>query len=109
LRQPDFLVRFGGEEFVAILPDTDAAEAMVAAERVRSEVQALQLKSGQRTLTLTISIGVAEYQRSETSLDQALARADTALYQAKRGGRNRCVIHDAQMDGAELAAPGLAH
>ncbi|WP_313089483.1 diguanylate cyclase [Pseudomonas sp.] len=109
LRQPDFLVRFGGEEFVAILPDTDAAEAMVAAERARSEVQALQLKSGQRTLTLTISIGVAEYQRGETSLDQALARADTALYQAKRGGRNRCVIHDAQMDSAELAAPGLAH
>ena len=107
LRQPDFLVRFGGEEFVAILPDTDAAQAMAAAERARSEVQALQVECGKQTLTVTISIGIAEYGEGEPSLDKALARADSALYHAKRSGRNRCVAFKAGMDSDQSDANGL--
>ncbi|MFL9812026.1 diguanylate cyclase [Stutzerimonas sp. VN223-3] len=107
LRQPDFLVRFGGEEFVAILPDTDTTAALVAAERALQVVQALQVETGQHVLEATVSIGIAEYFEGESSLDKALARADSALYHAKRSGRNRCVAYRVGMD-EDGDEPGIA-
>jgi diguanylate cyclase (GGDEF)-like protein/PAS domain S-box-containing protein len=85
LRVNDVAARLGGEEFAAILPETTAANALTLAERLRSETERLA-PEGQR---LTVSIGIAEVRSGETSIDAALARADAALYAAKRAGRNR--------------------
>lgn len=102
LRQPDFLVRFGGEEFVAVLPDTEVAEAATVAERLRHAVAGLQVPAGAAQLSVTVSIGIAAYRPGEHSLEKALARADAALYEVKRGGRNACRIHDPDRE-VELA------
>lgn len=82
LRGDDMLGRFGGEEFVIIFPHATADIAMMVAERVRNAVEA-----GRPSPSVTISIGVAEWAPGETS-DSLLRRADEALYEAKRAGRN---------------------
>ncbi len=82
LRRADTLGRFGGEEFVIVLPDTSAPIAMMVAERVRTAIEA-----GGVNPSVTISVGVAELASGETS-DAILRRADQALYVAKRAGRN---------------------
>jgi two-component system C4-dicarboxylate transport sensor histidine kinase DctB len=105
LRSPDFLVRFGGEEFVAVLPDTSKDEALTVAERLRAAVEALQVSAGEAAIAATVSIGLSEYIDSDKSIDKALARADVALYQAKRGGRNRVVTYEAGME--DKAAPAV--
>jgi diguanylate cyclase (GGDEF)-like protein len=82
LRRPDHFGRFGGEEFVALLPETSPAEAMIVAERIRFEVAAAPQPA------CTVSIGAASSDADDTSLDTLLARADAALYEAKAAGRN---------------------
>jgi two-component system, cell cycle response regulator len=91
LREIDSFGRLGGEEFAAMLPETPLAGALLVAERLRQAVEAIALPLGddKPPLRLTTSLGVAERQSGETSLDQILARADTALYRAKAEGRNR--------------------
>ncbi|MCP8467319.1 GGDEF domain-containing protein [Pseudomonas sp. ZM23] len=90
LREVDLLGRLGGEEFAAILPETDPQQALQVAERLRTAVQSLIFtgEDGSR-LDLTLSIGVAERRPGEVRLEDLLARADRALYRAKAGGRNR--------------------
>jgi diguanylate cyclase (GGDEF)-like protein/PAS domain S-box-containing protein len=89
LRKPDELGRLGGEEFVAILPDTSAVAALALAERIRCKIADWypEQLAGQQ---LTSSIGIAGYSLSLQSLDELMAAADHALYQAKANGRN-CV------------------
>ncbi len=89
LRKPDELGRLGGEEFVAILPDTSAVAAMALAERIRCKIADWypEQLAGQQ---LTSSIGIAGYSLSLQSMDELMAAADHALYQAKANGRN-CV------------------
>lgn len=82
LREEDILCRFGGEEFLALLPDAAAPQALAAAERLRQRFGA----EGD-----TVSIGLAEATPGE-ALEDLLRRADTALYEAKRLGRDRCQI-----------------
>ncbi|HJV87964.1 MAG TPA: DUF484 family protein [Noviherbaspirillum sp.] len=99
LRLSDALGRFGGEEFVVLLIDAQADDAMNVAERIRRSVgeQPMILGSGEQ-IPVTVSIGVAslENARDEASIEKTLqkflARADQALYQAKNGGRNRVVV-----------------
>ncbi|WP_241754715.1 sensor domain-containing diguanylate cyclase [Cupriavidus basilensis] len=78
--------RFGGEEFLVLLPRTGMAGALALAERLRATSSRF---FGERIADLTISIGVACVERSETRLDDAVGRADLALYRAKSAGRNR--------------------
>ncbi len=86
LRRPDRFGRFGGEEFVALLPETSLEEAELVAERIRAETE-----RGEPGLpACTVSIGIAVSRPEDVALDSMLARADTALYQAKADGRN-CV------------------
>ena len=89
LRKPDELGRLGGEEFVAILPDTSAVAALALAERIRCKIADWypEQLAGQQ---LTSSIGIAGYSLSLQSMDELMAAADHALYQAKANGRN-CV------------------
>jgi diguanylate cyclase (GGDEF)-like protein len=88
LREPDSLGRWGGEEFVAVLPETDDEAAMVVAERVRAAV-ATHTFWAAGGAHLTCSIGVAAYPGNAGSRDALIERADQAMYAAKRLGRNQ--------------------
>ena len=91
LRAIDLPCRIGGEEFLIALPDTDVKGACEVAERLRQAVDAVPFSeaSEPEPLSLTISIGVAGLESSSDLLEPLLKRADDALYQAKRDGRNR--------------------
>lgn len=91
LRRPAVLGRMGGEEFLALLPDTGTTEAMALAERLRVAVAALQPVPGEETPRVTISVGVATSKSEDKDAHDLIRRADRALYDAKRAGRNRVV------------------
>lgn len=101
-RKIDMLGRIGGEEFALLLPGTELTAATVFAERLRQRVEQtpMRLDDGV-TLNITVSIGIAAMDEKAPGGDQALIRADQALYRAKRAGRNRVE----QMDG-EADRPG---
>jgi diguanylate cyclase (GGDEF)-like protein len=102
LRDTDAVGRYGGEEFLVVLPVADAAQAATPLERIRSAVAAARFKALPAELQATVSIGVAEYRRGEDA-DEAVKRADAAVYAAKAQGRNRIVwaaADDAPHDGA---------
>lgn len=88
LRAVDFLGRLGGEEFAVALPETRCSEAMVVAERIRRVVEDTVIPSDEIGFRVTVSIGVTEHDPGEPQ-DLLLRRADEALYEAKRSGRNR--------------------
>lgn len=90
-RQTDVAARFGGEEFVLMLPETDDAAAEVAAERLRKSVQNLTGVLPGKDVQVTVSIGVASAALDMAAFDVLLKRADEAMYDAKRSGRNRVV------------------
>lgn len=92
VRDTDVLARWGGEEFVLLLCDTPAADAVDLMERLRQAVQAMQVPvpQGDEPITVTVSIGLARHAPADP-LAGTLERADQALYAAKAGGRNRVV------------------
>jgi two-component system, cell cycle response regulator len=92
IRGIDLACRFGGEEFVVVMPETDMAVAAVVAERLRRRIasEPFRIQQGGRLLDVTISIGIAALGRDDTAAS-VLKRADQALYRAKRDGRNRVV------------------
>jgi diguanylate cyclase (GGDEF)-like protein len=89
LRQIDLLGRYGGDEFVVLLPETGVENARRVAERLRATIAALPFNANGKPLNITISVGVACMQDGCKSLEELLERADGALYQAKESGRNR--------------------
>lgn len=92
LRATDVLARWGGEEFVALLPDTAMPPALGGMERLRQKVAALAIDTGGgRTVSVTVSIGLTGHRRNDTLAD-TLERADRLLYQAKAQGRNRTCV-----------------
>jgi len=90
LRQPDVLARFGGEELIVFLPQTDPLGALDVAERIRAQVQGLRVPWQGAEVGTTVSIGVAPLRAELPSLDWMIHEADTALRAAKNDGRN-CV------------------
>jgi diguanylate cyclase (GGDEF)-like protein len=94
VRMGDVVCRFGGEEFIILMPDTAAPAAQAVAERLRVAVAGLteELAPG---MLISVSIGVAERSAAETNWEQLVAVADKALYAAKQAGRNRIVVADA--------------
>ena len=94
LRDCDLCGRFGGEEFALLLPRTTAAQALEITERIRQGISQLAIpRDGSTAIRVTISIGVAVPSQARHTLDDLLAAADHALYQAKRSGRDRVVIY----------------
>jgi diguanylate cyclase len=91
-RTMDMVARYGGEEFGMIMPDTDLAAGKAAAERVRTAVNNCEFKHSDKRLPVTVSVGVAELMVGEDHAGM-VDRADTAMYGAKRAGRNRSFFH----------------
>lgn len=94
LREYDVLTRYGGEEFVVMLPSAKPAEAVMVAQRLLQSIRKLTFDTLAGTKT-TISIGVATHRGTKsTNAEELLSQADTALYRAKQSGRNRVVAYD---------------
>jgi len=89
IRSGDFLARFGGEEFVLLLPDTRLDQALKALENLRGIIEECHFHYSDQSVPITVSIGVAEF-NGEDSTETVFKRADAALYAAKSAGRNRC-------------------
>jgi len=95
LRKLDVPCRFGGEEFVIVLPGTDLREAVQLAERLRAGIQALPLEFEQHKVTVTVSIGVEVFgARDQLTADQLINRADKQLLLAKKKGKNTVCFSD---------------
>ncbi|TOI96920.1 hypothetical protein CGI48_24425 [Vibrio parahaemolyticus] len=86
IRTSDSLARWGGEEFVLLLPNTDENNSILVAEKLRNLVENYSF-SGPKNIT--VSIGISQVQSGDKSLDDAIARADKALYHSKENGRNQ--------------------
>lgn len=91
LRKSDFTARFGGEEFVSLLPDCDTADTLRLVEQLRAEISHCDHVTEQGPVQITISCGIAEFDPNESD-NTLFARADAALYQAKQQGRNRVCL-----------------
>ena len=91
LRMSDVLGRFGGDEYVVVLPDTDGAAAMEKMDDIRRNFAAIDHETGRGSFSVTLSCGVGEFPAAPTS-HELIAAADEALYRAKRGGRDRVLL-----------------
>lgn len=91
IRDHDLLGRLGGEEFAVVLPSVTLGTADEIAEGVRARIEASGVMYGDRLIEMTVSVGLAVRQATDLSIEQVIARADAALYQAKTNGRNRVV------------------
>jgi len=94
LRAQDVVARLGGEEFVALLPETEIDRAVAVCERLRAAVADMTIEYGEHSFSVTVSMGVTVLLASDGTIGQALIRADKALYRAKAEGRNRVVVAD---------------
>jgi two-component system cell cycle response regulator len=110
LRGFDTAVRFGGEEFVILLPDAPLSAAVNTAERLCNSIAAtpVAVPNGAAPISITASLGVATMMAGEELLEQLLHRADAALYQAKESGRNRVIssVVDDKMEAHQQSAVG---
>jgi len=91
LRGSDVLARFGGDEFIAMLPETDGKGAKEMGERIRRAIEGSTFDARGGDLGTTVSVGVASYPADGGSLDVIMDKADKAMYRAKQQGRNRVV------------------
>ena len=89
LRRVDSIGRIGGEEFSILMPDTDVQAATTFAERLRKKIEITPLLDGERSIPITISIGITQIHAEDRSAESVFERADVALYRAKNSGRNR--------------------
>jgi len=102
LRSNDIWCRYGGEEFVALLPNTTIDHAIAVAERLRTSVEETTITSASGLLNVSVSIGVAERSLDHATWAEVLAVSDTALYQAKAAGRNRVAVARNAVSGASI-------
>jgi diguanylate cyclase (GGDEF)-like protein len=91
-RSTDFIARYGGEEFVIVLTGTNKEGAYVVAEKVRRVIEKTRFSFQDKTLPVTISLGVSEISPEDKDVDSVFARADNAMYRAKGEGRTRTCV-----------------
>jgi len=92
LRETDIFGRYGGEEFAAVLVNTDKANALQTCQRLLRTISQLKVRTVPATVNITVSLGITMHQADDNSIDALLKRADDALYQAKNQGRNQIVL-----------------
>lgn len=91
-RNNDLVARYGGEEFIWLLPETNAKAASLAAEKACFKIRDRKIKNGKEPLQMTASLGVAQRELQSDQLSSVVERADNALYQAKKRGKDQVVI-----------------
>lgn len=91
LRSTDFIARWGGEEFVVLLPQTSPEELQRPLESIRKQIANIPFKFKEKKVTITVSIGASDFKPTDT-IESVFERSDRALYEAKNAGRNRCLI-----------------
>lgn len=94
IRHPDTIGRYGGEEFLIVLPNSEADAAVEQASRLCQHLRGFQVASNDHVLSITISIGIAQFKIGQETWEQLLHRADMALYQAKNNGRDGWAVAD---------------
>ncbi|MBN1585974.1 MAG: diguanylate cyclase [Candidatus Omnitrophica bacterium] len=94
IREVDMVGRYGGEEFSLFLPETDGAEALRVAERLREDIEKKRIQAYDETLSVTVSMGIATFPDQALQREELLECADKALYAAKQAGRNRVCQYD---------------
>jgi diguanylate cyclase (GGDEF)-like protein len=105
LRPADLFARIGGEEFVTLLPNTAAEDALWLAERIRAAIEAAAHVVEEHVVRMTVSVGIASLNEDTTALDAFLGAADNALYRAKAAGRNRVELTSFELDCAPRGHP----
>src|SRR5271157_2598264 len=96
LRQGDILCRYGGDEFVFVMPDSSMADTLMRVEQIRGFVRQLQVQYGEQLLgAITFSAGIAQAPEGKATASELLRAADEALYSAKQAGRDQTVIYHA--------------
>jgi diguanylate cyclase (GGDEF)-like protein len=101
----DAVARLGGEEFAILLPGRSGPSALTIAERLRATVEGLRLSEGEELVHFTVSVGVSSLLPGERNFEPMLRRADRALYEVKRSGRNRVLLADSEIP----ALPSVPH
>ena len=94
IRHPDTLGRYGGEEFLIVLPNSEVTAAVEQASRLCQQVREMQIEFNGNKLSLTISIGVAQFKIGKENWEQFLNRADAAMYTAKNNGRDQWAVSE---------------
>lgn len=105
IRKSDTVARWGGEEFILLMPDTNLEQAQVFAEKIRSSIENSIVHYREHEIDFTVSIGLTDYQPKDRDLNDTLDRADGYLYHAKHTGRNR-VVHFIDKSVASKKAKG---
>ncbi|MGC8588391.1 MAG: GGDEF domain-containing protein, partial [Hydrogenobaculum sp.] len=92
IRRADVAFRWGGEEFLILFTHTHVNEAKRACEKLLNKIREAEIKEGENTIKFTVSMGITELKDEDDSIEKAIDRADKALYNAKRNGKNRIEI-----------------
>ena len=92
IRHPDTIGRYGGEEFLIVLPNSEIKAATEQASRLCERIRSVRVESNGRVLSVTVSIGIAQFKIGQENWEQLLHRADTAMYQAKNNGRDQWAV-----------------
>jgi diguanylate cyclase (GGDEF)-like protein len=108
IRFTDAAARYGGDEFVVLLPETDVAGGYVVGEKLRRDVAALTLHAADRNVRSSVSVGLVTYPDDGTTIEQLVAAADVAMYEAKRRGKNRIVGYQTRTERVATAMDARA-
>ena len=111
LRRSDIVARYGGDEFIILLPETERRGAMETAERIRKSFESSQFDFRGKSLNVTVSLGLASYPEDGGNVDVIVDKADKALYRAKRRGRNQTATYEIEEDSSVSPPerPGLKY
>jgi diguanylate cyclase (GGDEF)-like protein len=103
VRFTDAAARYGGDEFVVLLPETDAAGGYVVGEKLRRDIAAITLHAADRNVRSSVSVGLVSYPDDGTTIEQLVAAADVAMYESKRRGKNRIVGYQTRTERVATA------